>query len=193
MKTLNLEQLQEKLMGLKGAPFATILARTTPQFVGGKQCPMIQRGVRKLALVNVMIGSWSYENAVNNERLREGKPADETGAVEYFTPLERSWGKQLHNEAAKLVGIIRHEKTDKKTKVITVHYYLKTRIIKSLKYNYYDADGNHVPKAEAEKYLPKRTEGRRQQVDKPVRERDYTMQNIKTIWMEGEAYAISVD
>lgn len=182
MKTLTVKELESKLREMKGTTFATIVAFTPPDFVGGKSCPMIQRGVRKLAVVNVLIGGWSYENSVNNRRLKE---ASEDETVEYFYPEKRRWGVRLHDKLTnRLLGLVEHDKEDGKK------YYLETKVERSIRHNYYDKDGKHVSKAEAEKYLRPKKEGARQEVEKPVIVRDYTLENIKAIRLNGEVFAV---
>jgi Ni,Fe-hydrogenase I large subunit len=183
MKTITVEELAKKLYDEKGTTFATILAFTKPNFVGGQKCPMIQRGVKKLAVVNVMIGNWSYENAVNNQREREH--ADENETVEHFTAQSRSWGEQLATEVGKRIGLIQHTKDGE------VKTYLKTKIQKSLRHSYYDNNGQHVNREEAEQHIRRNKPSVRQGVEKEVFERDYELKNIRAIRMHGEVYVIA--
>ncbi len=180
MKTVTVEELGNLLYNQVGATFVTILAYTEPDTVGGKACPV--KGVRKLALVNGVI-NWSYENAVNKQRLREGQPADENGAVEYFEPAARRWGTRLHKkigEKTLLTPLVEHKGE---------RHSLELKVERSLRYNYY-LDGKHIAKDKVEPHLRPRSEGKRQQVENPVILRDYKLCNVKAIRFNGEAYVV---
>jgi hypothetical protein len=177
MKKVSVAELKSILESQVGATFVTILAYTKPDFVGGKSCPVAN--VRKLAAVNGVI-NWSYEKSVNRQRLREEKPADENGAVEYFTPEPRKWGVRLFDEInRRLLPTVEHKgKT-----------YLELKFQKSLGYSYWE-NGTKVPNEVVNPHLRQKIEGRRQEVDNPVILRDYTLDNIKAIRLNGELLVI---
>jgi hypothetical protein len=178
MRQINVKELAEVLESLRGATFTTIMARTKPDFVGGKKSPVAN--VYKIAGVNGVI-NWSYGNAVNNERTRENKPLNHSGNVEFFTPEPRKWGVRLTDGRGRLLPTVEHKGNK----------YLELKVQKSLSYGYFDQDGNKVDNEVVAPYLRQKVEGRRQEVDRPVILRDYKLENIKAIRLFGEIYIVS--
>ncbi|RDJ35712.1 MAG: hypothetical protein DWQ19_12915 [Crenarchaeota archaeon] len=176
MKAISTVELKELLERQRGASFVTIIARTKPQFIGGKSSPMV--GVEKVSRVNGVV-NWSYQNAVNNQRTREGQPLDEQGEVEFFEPEPRSWGQRLHDEVGRLLPTVEHKGRT----------YLELKVQKSIEYSFY-RDDQRIPNEEVLPHLRKNTEGRRQEVDNPVILRDYALDSIKAIRLDGELYVV---
>jgi len=196
MRKVSVDELKGILESQVGATFVTILAYTKPDFVGGQKCPVAN--VRKLAAVNGVI-NWSYEKSVNRQRLREGQPADQDGAVEYFMPELRKWGVRLFDKAkrrlmptvAKGDGPTRtQEELDAAIeRGETIKTYLELKFQKSLGYSYWE-NGTKVANEVVNPHLRQKTEGRRQEVDNPVILRDYTLENIRAIRLNGELLVV---
>lgn len=172
MKKISIDSLTELLYSQKGATFATILARTMVDLVGGKSCPLA--GLQKLALTNGVI-NFSYANAVNNQRARENN-------TEYFEPEPRRWGIRLL-DGKRLTPLVLNPKTNEK--------YLEMKVERSLKYAYYDTAGCHVRKSVVAKYLRQRKESETQKLDKEIILRDYKLSGIVAIRLNGQIYGVS--
>jgi len=175
-------------------PYTTLFRSTLPDYVGGQKCPV--KHVKKIAVTNGVI-NWSYANAVNKQRERE---ADENEVVEHFTPELRRWGVRLFDEVnrrmlplvAKCDGPTRtmDELHAAVERVETVKQYLEMKYQKSLGYSYRDDKGKEWAKEVVEPHIRPRNEGRRQQVENPIILRDYALENIKSIRMNGELYVV---
>jgi hypothetical protein len=179
MKAVTVNELSDILMRQIGATFVTIVAKTTPDYVGGKKCPVAD--VHKIAVVNGVI-NWSYANAVNNQRLREETPTDANGAVEFFTPEARKWGVRLHDEVnRRLLPLVEHKGKR----------YLELKVQRSIGHRFYDSTGKQVANETVYPHIRKKTEGRRQEVENPVILRDYALENIKAIRVNRELYVVN--
>ena len=175
MSTMTKTDLVEVLMSRKGAFFGTIVAETDPRM---KKTDNPYVGATKISRVNGLL-NWIYENAVNRQRCRENQPLDDIGEVEHFEAHPRKWGVRLRREDGSITPLVEHKGS----------FYLELKVEKSLGYEY-RKDGVTLDPKEVEQYLPKRKEGARQQVDNPVILRDYCIDNIKQITMDGIVYEI---
>jgi hypothetical protein len=176
MRSVTVKELEAIVESKRGASFVTIIANTAPDFVGGKSSPMY--GVRKTAKVNGMI-NWSYRNAVDNQRAREEQPLNANGEVEWFEPEPRKWGERLHDEVGRLLPTVEHKGNK----------YLELKVQKSIGYMYF-RNNLRVPTEEVNAHLREKVEGRRQQVDNPVILRDYKLENIKAMRIDGELLVV---
>jgi hypothetical protein len=126
--------------------------------------------VYKIARVNGIIGIWVYMNSVNLQRLREGKEGG-------FEPWDRTWGARIPGSP-----FVRH-----KNKL-----YLETKVQKASSAIY--LDGKLASKKQLvhiEKFLQiKEGESKRQKVDKEIVLRDYDLNNITHLQLDGEVYEI---
>lgn len=171
MPQITTEQLAELLANVRGAQMVSIVAKTIPTM--RKTDNPHWGNCFKLAHVNGVIG-WKYENSVNNQRIREEQPTDESGAVLHFTAEPRTWGERLHNPLVEKDG----------------QFYLELKVQKSVQHQYQNNQGETIPHNEVQPFLRTRGESKRQQVDKPVILRDYKLSNIKAINMEGTTYEV---
>lgn len=180
---LELEDLDKLLDRRKGAQIVTISSQTIPTFVGGKSCPLNGR-VTKVSKVNGMV-NWNYTNSVNNQRMREESPQDKDGNIQGFVAEQRKWGTRLHNKP-----YVIHSK-DGKGKV-----YLELKVERSLGHVYF-LDGKELTEDEAKNqihpHLRERKEGERQEVEKPVILRDYSLSNINQITLGGIIYNLEIN
>jgi len=165
----------ENILNIRGCRPLAFVAETTPELrtgnpFGGKT--RIHR-LRKLSRVSGMVG-FRYENSVNNQRMREGTPVDALGEVMEFVAEPRKWG--VRREGSPFV--------DHKGGV-----YLEVKVERSLGHEYRLDDGTPVDASIVEPWLPSREEGRRQMVDRPVVIRDYKLENLREVTINGEIHS----
>lgn len=183
MSRINREQLIALLTAAaqdrKSAQIVTITARTEPKLLKGSgrgqpaANPYFGNCV-KVAKVNGII-NWRYTNAVNNQRAREWQPLDEQGHLEHFEAEPRAWGERQEG-----LPFVEHKG----------RLYLELKVERSLGHDYFDNDGEPLPAEQVEPWLPKRSEGKRQQVDRPVILRDYAIESITALTAGGQSYEV---
>ena len=163
------------------ATIATIEAETVPDMVVKDRVtkvpnPYLGR-VKKVSRVNGIVGGWNYTNSVNNQRIRESnaQTVEEVEAVPEFEALPRAWGERLPK-----TGLVQYKE----------NFYVEVKVQNSLETEYFIDGVPATPEQveELKKYFPKKTEGARQQVEKPVILRDYAVENIKSVKMHGTLY-----
>lgn len=175
MATMTKADLVSVLMDRKGAFFGTIVAETDPRM---KKTGNPYVGATKISRVNGLF-NWIYENAVNRQRCREEQPLDAAGEVEHFTALPRKWGVRVKREDGTVTPLVEHKG----------QFYLEMKVERSLGYEYRKDGATLDPKA-VEAFLPERKEGTRQEVDNPVILRDYSIESIRQITLDGIVYEI---
>jgi hypothetical protein len=193
VKLTTLAGFRSMLFNVRGAKPVTIVTRTEPTLTGGKKCPFA--GLVKVSTVNGMI-NFNYENAVNRQRSREGN-------AEVFESASRKWGKRLYETpetAARrnprhLPFVAKNWKEDTITvdefnEIPNDELYLEMKVENSGDYIYM-LNGEEIPKEKVAPYLPKKKEGERQDVEKTVILRDYKIENVEQITIDGESYKIA--
>ena len=176
MQTMTRGDLVNAMQTRKGAFFATIVAETDPRLLKTGN-PYV--GTTKISRVNGLL-NWIYENAVNNQRVRENQPLDNAGEVEHFTALPRKWGVRVKRTDGTVTPLVEYNGK----------HYLEVKVQKSLGYEYRH-NGATIDPAKVEPFLPKRQEGARQEVDSPVILRDYALENIQQITIDGIVYELT--
>lgn len=176
MPTMTRDQLVETMQGRKGAFFATIVAETEPAMRKTNN-PYV--GATKISRVNGLL-NWIYENAVNRQRIREDQPLDANGEVEHFTAKPRKWGQRVKRNDGTVTPLVEHKGK----------HYLELKVERSLGYEYRH-NGQTLDPAVVAPFLPNREEGARQEVDNPVILRDYSIENITQITIDGIVYEIT--
>lgn len=167
-----------------GPRIVTLKTKTYPRLLkkgreSGLPCPY--DGVHRVVSRNGIIGC-SYENSVNNERAREGKPVDDADVVMYFDALSLWNGKGEH------VGrwLVRH--IDKPGSMYIT--FRPTRKadgeIMVMDDVWMDGAGSIVDPAELEEWLPLPSVSSRQMVDKPVAWRTIELDNVLSVTFNGE-------
>jgi hypothetical protein len=156
---------------LKTSRPVTIVAKTIPRLYARhpiKKCPNPFEGnIYKLSRVNGFV-NWEYEKAVNEQRIRENKSPT-------FESLPRTWGKRL-----KGTPLVSHEG----------FYYLEVKVEKSIEYRYYSLNKNvKIPTTTIEPYLV-RSQSSRQGLDNPVVLRDYRIDHIVSVKLDGNGYIL---
>lgn len=166
---ISLEKL-EKVLAQHASNKSTIVtfaAKTIPA-MRKKKNPYLGR-IYKVQRVNAIIGI-RYANCVNLQRLREESPAD-------FESLERTWGERIPNSPL-------------------VEYkgfkYLETKVQKASSAIYVD-DKLASPKQlqHVEKFLSRKDgESKRQQLIKEVVLRDFRLDHITHLQLEGQLFEV---
>lgn len=165
MQTISLSDLVTILSAVRGARFATITALTDARLLKtgnpfGK--------VMKLSRVNVVINH-KYENSVNNQRTREGNAAD-------FTAQPRKWGERV-----------------KGTPFVTHNgrVYLECGVQKTLSHEYLMSCGERLTDLQVAPFQPtKASNADHQGVEREIILRDYAIDTLQNIVIDGETYAI---
>jgi hypothetical protein len=190
---MNVEQFMTLLESRKGASIITITAVTEPDWLPLKATgPNPYKGkVWKRQVSNGMI-NWQYEAAVNRQREREGNEPD-------FEAMPRKWGTRIHGTP----WVTHKGKT-----------YLELKLQNVYSVEYIDANGNpyqpvyipfgYHPKhdqitnfsgvellAPIQDYLKPKSKNSRQQLDKEIILRDYTLTNIIEFTWGGISHQIA--
>lgn len=190
---LKRSDLRDLLFALKGATAVSFVARTdqSNNLKGGKKNPL--HGLEKLAYVNGIV-NWNYQNSVNNQREREDLTPD-------FQAEPRAWGKRLHdllptkNGNRRLLPLVAHPfdkdiVTLEELQAIPVdQLYLEFKPQNSIEYRYY-LNNEEISKDVVHENLRPKTEGKRQQVENVVKVRDYKLNSIESITLQGTYYQL---
>jgi hypothetical protein len=156
----------------RGAIIATIEALTDARLKRGNTLGQ----VLKRAVVNVML-NWAYERAVNRQREREaGASNDEACAstIETFRAHPRKWGRRVPR-----TPFVRHREK----------LYVECKIQRVVSTAYELLDGTAVPEASVLPFLPARSASR-QGVDREIVLRDYGIDSIVALTVDGERYLV---
>lgn len=166
-KKLNvtLSQLSEYLLSLKSACPATIVANTVPKMnkTGNPYYDRIHKISNTQTFVNFV-----YGKAVNKRRAKESKVPD-------FVPSERVWGERI-----------------KGTPLVTYKdkLYVEAMCLNSLETVYINEDGIAVEKETLKPYLVKARASNTQDLNTEVYVRDYKLDNIVQMTING--YVLTV-
>lgn len=162
MQKITTAQLVEILEAKKGCEFAKVVCQSDAKLLKtGNTLGAVEK--RSTMLVNI---GWGYENAVNNQRLREGKEAD-------FQAEGRKWGVRRNSK------IVEHKGQLYVTMKSEQHFdttFIQGDVI--------------LDKTLVEPFLPKRAKAETQELDKDVMPLDYKVSSIKQITLRGETYEI---
>jgi hypothetical protein len=167
MQQVTLAELVEFLRKQsKSASFCTLKARTVPD--------MPKRGnpyygkIWKVSTVNGII-NWRYENAVNNQRVREKKEAD-------FEALPRTWGTRLEGQP-----FVEHNGK----------LYLELKVQSCVEYYYETLDGLRLDATHVHSFMKKKESSGRQGLEKEVILRDYACDNIRELLAYNEEFVVN--
>ena len=180
MKNISKFKLIKSLLSRKASAFpATIVARTkenslrakrdgveNPYWTAHKEGRLV-----KVSRVNGFL-NWIYANSVNRQRDREGH-------TEEFTAEPRKWGERV-----KGTPFVRHTNKAGERKV-----YLELKVENSLD-SWYELDGEKIDRNLIVPFLAPRKESARQETEKPIICRDYSLDNVVSINYGGESYAL---
>ncbi len=169
LPTMTRRQLIDALRKQKGATPVTVKTRTVPKM--RKTGNPFWDKVVKVSRVNGF-ANWVYANSVNRQRGRENKVAD-------FVPEPRQWGTRIAH-----TPLVEHKG----------NFYLELKVEKSYEHEYLWIKNNEplddYELTELEKFLQKSSKSRTQQTDKEIILRDYRMDSIVGITMNGQKTAI---
>lgn len=167
MQIITKQELKDNLMNMKGgANIVSIVTKTTPR-MRKTDNPFYDK-VEKVSKVNGII-NWRYSNAVNNQRKREGKEDD-------FQAVERRWGQRI-----KGTPLVEHKGK----------YYLEMKVERKLNSEYIHKEkGEKLDMEQLGAFLYTNSSSKRQNLEKEVVLRDYKLDSIDTIKMNGEEYKV---
>jgi hypothetical protein len=162
VNTITIQKLIDSLQEHKGTQFVTLITKTQPKLLKNPLEPIF-----KVSRVNICV-NWNYSNSVNLQRMREGNE-------DAFVPQPRKWGTRIpHSPFVEHKGQL----------------YLEAKIEKSLDYHYENANGDTIENSIVNPYLPQRKQSSTQQTEKEIILRDYNVENIVSIAMQGETYLV---
>jgi len=161
-RTITIKALMDSLQEHKGTQFVTIVAKTQPKLLKNPLGPIF-----KVSRVNICV-NWNYRNSVNLQRMREGNK-------DIFVPKPRPWGTRLPNSP-----FVEHKG----------QLYLEAKVEKSLDHHYEMPNGDIIEDSKVTPYLPQRKQSSTQQTEKEIILRDYIVENIISITMQGETYLV---
>ena len=173
-EVITVTEFAARMAAFNKTAMATVEAVTPPHNMRKTGNPLAGR-VMIHSVVNGVIGSWNYESAVNHQRMREENPQtqEEADAVPYFESLPRDWGRRIPESA--LVAYNSKE-------------YLEVQVNKWLSRTYL-VDGRAATPEEVaiiREHSRAKKDGERQELEKPIILRDYTLTNIRSIKVGGK-------
>lgn len=166
-KTITHEQLVEMLR-TTATTIVSIWTETAPKMLAkanGVPNPYKNKQVVKRSKNNGII-NFHYENAVNNRRVKEDSEPD-------FVAKPRQWGSRIPG-----TPLVEHKG----------NFYLEMKVERCLE-NEILVDGDPAPD-DLKNFLPHKEEGSRQELESPVIIRDFKVDNIKAVQMNGEFYTV---
>lgn len=158
------DDLLNFLIEHKGANIISFRSTTEPKVK--KTAPFIN--LRKGSHVNGIIG-FNYSNSVNNQRLREGNE-------EKFEAHPRAWGERIGTSP-----VIEHKG----------QYYLEIKVEKTLTNPEYFDDNGPVEAEAVKPHLYARSPSKRQETDKEIILRDYKLESLDQIRINGKDFILT--
>ncbi len=159
-------RLAKILLSITGAMPATILVETEVKM--NKTNNPYFGEVTKLMEANVFI-NFNYQNSVNRARVKEGKAAD-------FVAQPRKWGQKVPN-----TPLILHNGA----------YYLEARFLGSNRTKTaVFHKGRLLDPAKISSFVAVKSESKTQDLEKEVVMRDFKLENIKEITLNGIHYIV---
>jgi len=207
---INQADLRERLLRVNGTTF--IQLSSTTELKMNKRGNPLHKQVVKDSITNCIVG-FSYTNMVNNARGREltaevreacleagvseeilaqfeGEVKEMTeNSAATFKAKSRQWGTHVRDPYSGKLSRILVEHTNKDNQH---NYYLQVAILgtKPAVYRYKDT-GDELTAADlaiAKSFIPKKKEGERQGLKKPIIVRDYLLGNITRIHLNTAQY-----
>lgn len=157
-------ELKEYLLTIRHAMPCTFLAETTPDM--NKTGNPYWGRVTKKVNINVFVG-FNYGKSVNRQRSKEGLLAD-------FIPRPRKWGERIYP-----TPVIYHKQK----------WYMETRFLHDVWPTFF-IDGKYVSYNIIKPYLNDVHIPYNQGVKKPIFCRDYSLESIKEININGHEFVI---
>lgn len=180
MKLITLAKLTEMLLNYTGSTFVTLVTATEPKMNQKHRetkapNPFLGKRVLRMAERHCILGA-SYENAVNNQRAREGHP------VEF--KAESLWnGAGEHVEGSR--NLVRHKGTGKLYLVFYPHRE------GSVMQDTWTVDGTEIAQSELVPYLPPVSGSKRQETEREVLWRTVALENVVQVTIYDETYMVA--
>lgn len=163
-RTVSLGEFIMTLETARGARPVTFTATTDARL---RSNPFGQ--VNKRSRVNGMV-NWNYQNSVNRQRAREDSTPD-------FEASPRKWGRRIPKSP------------------FVIHkgqLYMEVKVERSLNHQYVATDGQPLSDTDVAPFLPKRNSNKRHQgVEREVILRDYRVDHLDAITIDGEQLVIN--
>jgi len=176
LKTISAQQFVNEMCKRSGVKIGSLFTRTPLKLKVGWE----RSGRNPVVVVregrNSMVGV-NYENAVNNQRKRE-----QGEDHEQFVAESRRWGTRIMKDNGKPTPFVRHIKDGEEKLYMTI----TVRWEKNAKYED-SITGEPIDPIEFEEFTYSRSKSSRQNVEKQVEPRDYTLSNIHG-WLYGGVY-----
>ena len=167
-QTISTAVLIAKLMAVKGARFLTITTETEPKM--RKTNNPYFGNVVKRSTANVTM-NFSYENAVNNQRVREGNGQD-------FVAQPRKWGEKIPGTCFVTHNNQMYMEVKYNAAPSNIEYFLKST-------------GETIAKDMLTTWLQEsNSNAEHQGVEKEIVLRDVKLVNVKELKMNGEHYIV---
>lgn len=171
MPSIRRKKLESLLFGVSQSTFVSLTTVTQPD--------MLKRGnpfaevARKVTIV-VGVIAWQYGRTVNRQRERESRPTD-------FQAMPRQWGQRIKNTP--LVSHVVGEEGE-------TRIYLEVKI-ESRTAHYFDRETNQrIPEDQLQPFL-RPDSPTRQNLDREVTLRDYRLDHIAELTLNGTRYTIA--
>ena len=176
LKTISAQQFVNEMCKRPGTKIGSLFTRTPLKLKVGWE----RSGRNPVTVVregrNSMVGV-NYTNAVNNQRKRE-----QGEDHEIFVAEQRRWGTRIMRDNGKPTPFVFHTKDgkDKLYMTITVRWEKHAKYEDSI-------TGEPIDPSEFSDFTYARSKSHRQDVEKEVEPRDYTLTNIHG-WLYGGTY-----
>jgi len=187
MTEVTREELIDILLNAEGATIITLTSTTGPSSRMRKTKPRDnpwwngeEWDIEKTSRIQGMVGM-SYANAVNNQRLREAEEAGlDPEEVEEFEPQDRYWGRRIPD-----TPLVQHVK-DGETR-----YYLEVMKFRTLDFRWTErSTGRRIEDDEVRPFIRERSQPSTQETEKEIRLRDYRLDHIDELSINGERYRV---
>lgn len=183
MPAVTSQELQQILLNLNRPSMASLQAIVVPEMVRKhretKEPNPFWGQTQVCMSVNGVLGAWNYENSVNRQRIREAQAEtiQEVNEVADFVALPRDWG-------VRLVGTALVEYNER--------FYVEVKV--QSEKSIYFINGQEASDSQFEslrQFLRQRSnEGRRQELERIVRVRDFRLDHVVGINMNGQHYFV---
>lgn len=180
MKLITTTKFAAMLASHKGSMFVKLVTATEPKMNQKHRetkapNPFLGKRVLRMAERHGIVGA-SYENAVDNQRVREGH-----GVVFKAESLWNGAGEHVEGSQA----LVRHRGTGKLYLVFYPHRE------DSVMQDAWSVDGEEVASDILKPYLAPSTGSKRQETEREIQWRTIALENVAQIQMNGEIYVIA--
>lgn len=161
--TITMQQFVDLILNRKGAQIVTLTTATEPKLKRTNPFGT----VTKISVVNGVI-NYNYQNAVNRQREREDKETD-------FVSQPRTWGQKIPH-----TPFVEHNGK----------YYLTIKVEKCQSPTYVDSTGHEINPDDLRPHMYAQSSSSRQDLDKEIITRDYSLSNVTMATLSGVNYQI---